>query len=317
MFGADQVVELRLLEIPQAVDKLQGVKMELLDCAFPTCGDIICTADPAVAFKDCAVCVLIGGFPRRPGMLRKDLIQINSKIFHAAGTVLGQVASPNCKVLVVANPANTNCLTLLRQAGDRIPNKNFTALTRLDYNRATAQVALKIGMPVQSVKNVIIWGNHSATQYPDATSDGFVQNTSGTKTMLADMMQDDQEWLNGAFVNTVQQRGKAIIDARGMSSAMSAANAAADCLRTWLVTGTKPGETVAMAVYNDKGYYGVEQGLIFSFPCECSDGEWRVKEGLALSEFAMAKIKASEAELVQERSAADEVLAEAAASKSE
>ena len=320
VFGPNQIVELRLLEVPQCVDSLQGVKMELLDCAYPTCGDIVCTADPAIAFKDCTVCILIGGFPRKPGMLRKDLIAKNTTIFSKMGADLANFASPNCKVLVVANPANTNCLTLLRHAGSKIPYKNFAAMTRLDYNRATAQVALKTGTPVQRVKNVIIWGNHSATQYPDATTDGFVEDAAGAKTMLADVLRDDQAWLDGEFLTTVQQRGKAIIDVRGKSSAMSAANAAADCVRTWLVTGTEPGETVAMAVFNDKGYYGVAEGLFFSFPCECSGGDWRVKEGLVPSEFAMAKIKASEAELMEERSTANEVLASeatAAATKSD
>lgn len=310
VFGHDCLVELRLLEIPQAVGALEGVKMELHDCAFPALASCVCTSDPDVAFRNADVAILVGGFPRRPGMLRKDLIQANTKIFLSMGQAINRVASPDIKVLCVANPANTNCLVTLRQCAGRIPSKNFCAMTRLDYNRASAQIALKVGVPVSDVKNVVIWGNHSATQYPDATSDGYLQNAWGGKQPLSSILSSnaDRGWLEGEFLKTVQQRGKAIIDARGKSSAMSAANAAADCVRTWLVTGTSPGETVAMAVYNDKGYYGVAKGIMFSFPCECRGGEWVVKEGLQLSEFGKQKIKATETELLQERDAAMEIL---------
>lgn len=256
----------------------------------------------------------MGGFPRKPGMLRKDLIQANTRIFVSMGQAIARAAPAHIKVLCVANPANTNCLVTLRQCAGRVPAANFAAMTRLDYNRASAQIALKVGASVRDVKNVVIWGNHSATQYPDATSDGYVRNAWGGKRPLRELLssESDRQWLQTQFLKTVQQRGKAIIDARGKSSAMSAANAAADCVRTWLVTGTAPGETVAMAVYNDRGYYGVAKGIMFSFPCECRGGEWVVKEGLALTEYAQGKLKVSEAELLEERSAAMEILETAA-----
>ena len=261
VFG-DAKVELRLLEIPQAVPALQGVKMELEDCAFPSLANVICTGDPLVAFQDADVAILVGGFPRKKGMVRKDLIQANTKIFMSMGQAINKVASTDIKVLVVANPANTNALVALKQCTGRIPTKNFAAMTRLDYNRATAQIAKKIKEDVVNVKNVIIWGNHSATQYPDATSDGYVENQWGGKIFLSKILKNDTSWLEDDFLKTVQQRGKAVIEARGSSSAMSAANAAADCVRTWLVTGTEPGQTVGMAVYNDKGYYGVKSGIM-------------------------------------------------------
>jgi malate dehydrogenase len=254
--------------------------------------------------------ILVGGFPRKPGMLRKDLIQANTRIFVSMGQAIARAAPAHIKVLCVANPANTNCLVTLRQCAGRVPAANFAAMTRLDYNRASAQIALKVGASVRDVKNVVIWGNHSATQYPDATSDGYVRNAWGGKRPLRELLssESDRQWLQTQFLKTVQQRGKAIIDARGKSSAMSAANAAADCVRTWLVTGTAPGETVAMAVYNDRGYYGVAKGIMFSFPCECRGGEWVVKEGLDVSPFGRAKIRATEKELLEEREAAMEIL---------
>ena len=307
VFGSAKI-ELRLLEIPQAVPALEGVKMELLDCAFPTLANVVCTGDPLVAFQDADVAILVGGFPRKPGMLRKDLIQANTKIFLSMGQAINAVASAHIKVLCVANPANTNCLVTLKQCAVRIPTKNFCAMTRLDYNRASAQIALKVGVDVADVKNVIIWGNHSATQYPDATSDGYVVDQWGGKIALGETLKEETKWLQHDFLKTVQGRGKAIIGARGKSSAMSAANAAADCIRTWLVTGTEEGETVGMAVYNDQGYYGVQKGIMFSFPCMCVGGDWIVKEGLQLSAFARAKIKATETELVEELKAAMEIL---------
>ena len=282
---------------------------ELLDCAFPAVANIICTGDPMVAFQDADVAILVGGFPRKPGMLRKDLIQANTKIFLSMGQAINKVASTNIKVLCVANPANTNCLVTLKQCMTRISTKNFCAMTRLDYNRASAQIALKVGADVADVKNVIIWGNHSATQYPDATTDGYVLDQWGGKIPLSTTLKKETRWLQNDFLKTVQQRGKAIINARGKSSAMSAANAAADCIRTWLVTGTEEGETVGMAVYNDQGYYGVKKGIMFSFPCMCVGGDWIVKEGLPISPFARTKIKATETELLQELEAAMEILA--------
>lgn len=280
--------------------------MELLDCAFDTVNEIVCTTDPLEAFQDADVAFLVGGFPRRPGMLRKDLIQINTKIFLSMGQAIEAVASKHIKVLVVANPANTNALVTLKQCTS-ISSKNFCAMTRLDYNRASAQVALKVGTSVKHVKNVIIWGNHSASQYPDPTTDGYVVNADGTKSSLSSVL-TDEDWLRNEFMATVQQRGKAVMEARGKSSALSAANAAADCVRTWIVTGTPPGETVAMGVYNDQGYYGVEKDIVFSFPCECKDGEWSVKTGMDIHSFGLEKIKASETELLEERSAAMEIL---------
>lgn len=312
VFGQDRVIDLRLLEIPQAVSALEGVKMELRDCAYPCLGEVLCTSDANEAFRNADVGILVGGFPRRKGMLRKDLIAKNTGIFKAMGRAIDNTASPNIKIVVVANPANTNCLTALRQCS-RVPHRNFTALTRLDRNRACSALAAKIGAGVSKVKNVIIWGNHSATQYPDASSDGFLAGADGAKTPL-DAAVNDAAWLQTDFIKTVQQRGKAVIEARGKSSAMSAANAVADHLRTWLVTGTAPGEHVPMGVLST-GEYGIEAGIVFSFPCECRDGEYNVVPGLQLSEFARSKLQATMAELIDERAAADEVL-QAGASES-
>ena len=307
VFGPNTTINLRLLEIPQGLQMLEGVKMELLDCAYDTLNEIVCTTDPLVAFKDADVAFLVGGFPRRPGMVRKDLIQINTKIFLSMGKAIEAVAATNIKVLVVANPANTNALVTLKQCS-RVPAKNFCAMTRLDYNRASAQVAIKLNTSVKNIKNVIIWGNHSATQYPDPITDGYVVAEDGSSSTLASALAGDEEWLREDFLTTVQQRGKSVMEARGKSSALSAANAAADCVRTWLVTGTKEGETVAMAVYNDEGYYGVEKDIMFSFPCICKDGDWIVKKDLEINDFGKEKIKTSEIELLEERAAAMEIL---------
>ncbi|KAL9188991.1 hypothetical protein ACHAXT_011481 [Thalassiosira profunda] len=302
VFG-ERSVELRLLEIPQAYQSLAGIKMELLDCAFPSLVDVICTVDPAEAFRGADAIVLVGGFPRKKGMARNDLIQANTSIFTKMGQAINAVASTDVKVLVVANPANTNCLVALSEAS-RIPPKNFCALMHLDHQRAKAQLAHKLGVSADRVQNVTIWGNHSETQYPDPLTDGYCVGENGEKIPLKSLLAGDLEWANYEFVHTVQTRGKAVIEARGSSSAMSAAMATADCLKTWLVTGTGEGETVSMAVYNAKGYYGVEKGIVFSFPCECRNGEWHVKEGLQLNEFAKQKLKATESELLEERDAA-------------
>jgi malate dehydrogenase len=307
VFGPDTTVHLRLLEIPQGLSMLQGVKMELDDCAYDLLGDVLCTTDPLAAFQDADYAFLVGGFPRRPGMLRKDLIQMNTTIFLSMGQAIEAVASANIKVLVVANPANTNALVTMKQC-TRVPSKNFCAMTRLDYNRASSQVAFKLGTSVKNIKNIIIWGNHSATQYPDPTTDGYLADVDGTKTeSLAMLLSAEEEWLRGAFVSTVQQRGKEVMNARGKSSALSAANAAADCMKTWR-NGTKQGETVAMAVYNEQGHYGVDSDVFFSFPCECKNGDWIVKTGLEISEYSQEKIKTSEIELVEERMNAMEIL---------
>ena len=305
-FGPDRAVELRLLEIAPALKALEGVRMELQDGAYPLLASITCTADPTVAMKEADVVVLVGGFPRRKGMLRKDLIAKNTGIFKTMGTAIEAAAKATCKVLVVANPANTNCLVALQQCR-RVPAKNFSALTRLDCNRARAQVASKVGRGVAGVRNVIIWGNHSATQYPDVETDGKFVESGGEDVALRDVVGDD-EWLRGDFIAKVQQRGKAVIEARGLSSAMSAANAVSDHLRTWLYEGTRPGEHVPMAVYNSAGHYGVAPGTVFSFPCVCENGDYRVKDGFHLSDFAKEKLKITEAELLEEKLAATAAL---------
>ncbi|KAL7547046.1 hypothetical protein ACHAWF_010364 [Thalassiosira exigua] len=275
----DRPIELRLLEIPQAIKTLTGTRMELLDCAFPSLVDVVCTSDPLVAFDDADVIILVGGFPRKKGMARKDLIQANTSIFTSMGRAIEEVASPDAKVLVVANPANTNCLVALTEAYS-IPPKNFCALSFLDHQRAKVinvclsrsiqrfclsnscafmstttqgQIAHRLGVAANRIKNVTIWGNHSETQYPDALTDGHYLSDKGKKVPLKSMLANDLEWAENDFVSIVQNRGKAVIEARGNSSAMSAAMGTADCLKTWLVSGTKDGETVSMAVYNDQG----------------------------------------------------------------
>ena len=304
----DQPIELRLLEIPQAIQSLEGTRMELEDCAYPNLVNVVCTTDPLVAFDNANVCILVGGFPRKKGMARKDLIQKNTSIFTSMGRAINNVASSNCKVLVVANPANTNCLVALKEASSNIPTRNFCALTYLDHQRAKSQIANHIGSNVRSdqIHNVTIWGNHSETQYPDALTDGYCLNDNGTKTPLHTLLAT--KWANNDFVTTVQNRGKSVIEARGASSAMSAANSIANCVKVWLVTGTKQDETISLAVYNDKGYYGVESGIVFSFPCTCHNGEWKVKEGLELSEFARQKLMITEKELLEEWEAAKELV---------
>jgi len=303
----DRPIELRLLEIPQAIQSLEGTRMELEDCAYPNLVNVVCTTDPLVAFDNADVCILVGGFPRRKGMARKDLIQKNTSIFTSMGRAINNVASSDCKVLVVANPANTNCLVALKEASN-ISTRNFCALTYLDHQRAKSQIATHIGCAVRSdqIHNVTIWGNHSETQYPDALTDGYCLNDNGIKTPLHTLL--SSEWANNDFVTTVQNRGKSVIEARGASSALSAAMAIANCLKVWLVTGTKEDETISLAVYNDKGYYGVESGIVFSFPCTCHNGEWKVKGGLELSEFARQKLMVTEKELLEEWEAAKELV---------
>ena len=309
----DQPIELRLLEIPQALASLPV--MELEDCAYPNLQNVICTTDPLVAFDNVDVIILVGGFPRKKGMARKDLIQANTNIFITMGRAIHDVASSNVKVLVVANPANTNCLVALTEASSRIPSKNFAALTYLDASRAKAQIANHLKVWSNQIKNVIIWGNHSETQYPDALTDGYYVNENGTtKQSLKSIFANNMEYTNNTLVHTVQNRGKAVIEARGASSALSAAMATADCLKTWLVTGTKDDEVISMAIYNDEGYYGIQKGIVFSFPVECSNGEWSVKKGLELSEFARMKLKITETELLEEREAAREIVDKSSAS---
>ncbi len=302
VFGEDQPLILSMLEIPPAMPALKGVVMELQDCAFKAVVGMQATSDPNLAFKDADVVVLVGGFPRKKGMLRKDLIQKNTAIFKSMGEALNH-AKPTCKVLVVANPANTNARTAL-QSCTKIPAQNFTCMTRLDHNRAVGQIAERLGTQVKDVGNVVIWGNHSATQYPD-TAHGFVEKLGNKESI--NVAVNNEEYLNNEFLKTVQSRGAAIIEARGASSAMSAANAACDHLRTWLVSGTAPGEHTSMGIYS-KGHYGIQKGIMYSFPVICSNGQYRVVEGLPVSSFARSKMIATQNELIQEAKDADEIL---------
>jgi malate dehydrogenase len=290
MLGDDQPVILHLLDITPAMDALQGVRMELEDCAFPLLAGVVCTDDPNVGFKDADYALLVGARPRGPGMERKDLLEANAAIFSVQGKAIDQNASKNIKVLVVGNPANTNALIAQRNAPSISP-RNFTAMTRLDHNRAMTQIAIKTGKTVNDVTNMTIWGNHSATQYPDL----FNAKVSGQTA--SDLV--DQAWLEGDFIPTVQQRGAAIIKARGASSAASAANAAIGHVRSWAL-GTEGDDWVSMGVYSD-GSYGIAEGLIYSFPCRCKNGEWEIVQGVEVNDFSRAKMQASEQELAEER----------------
>ena len=261
MLGDDQPVILQLLDITPAMDALGGVKMELDDCAFPLLADVVCTDDPEVAFKDSDYALLVGARPRGPGMERKDLLEANAAIFGVQGKAINDVASRDIKVLVVGNPANTNALITQRNAPDVDP-KQFTAMMRLDHNRAKTQLAQKTGTTVNDIRHMIIWGNHSATQYPD-----LHHALVGEQAAMQGL---DMNWYSETFIPTVQQRGAAIIEARGASSAASAANAAVDHMRSWAL-GTPDDDWVSMGVISD-GSYGIEPGLIYSFPCRCQGG---------------------------------------------
>jgi malate dehydrogenase len=296
MLGADQPVILQLLEIPPAMEALHGVVMELDDCAFPLVQEVIATDNPDVAFKDAECVLLVGSRPRGPGMERKDLLEANAAIFSVQGKSLNDNAAKNVRVLVVGNPANTNCLIAQRNAPDIDP-RQFTAMTRLDHNRAMSQLAQKTGKHVNDVKGLAIWGNHSATQYPDiahATVAG--EAASGLV---------DQAWVEGEFITTVRQRGAAIIKARGLSSAASAANAAVEHMRDW-VAGTN-GEVVSMGIYSD-GSYGITERLIYSFPCVCENGDWKIVQDLEISDFSREKMSSTEKELIEERDAVQDLL---------
>ena len=298
MLGKDQPVILQLLEIAPALDALKGVVMELQDCAFPLLADIIQTDDASVAFKDVDYALLVGSRPRGPGMERKDLLEANAAIFSAQGKALNDVASRDVKVLVVGNPANTNAVIAQRNAPDLDP-RNFTAMTRLDHNRAIAQLAEKTESTVNDVKKMIIWGNHSSTQYPDLTA-----CTVNGKPAL-DLV--DRDWYENTYIPEVQQRGAAIIKARGASSAASAANAAIAHMRTW-VLGTDENDWVSMGVYSN-GEYGIAEGLIYSFPCTCSNGDWSIVEDVDVSsDFSKEKMSATEQELSEERDAVSHLL---------
>ncbi|HLX23620.1 MAG TPA: malate dehydrogenase [Usitatibacter sp.] len=293
MLGKDQPVILQLLEIPdeKAQKALKGVMMELDDCAFPLLQSMVPASDPKVAFKDVDVALLVGARPRGPGMERKDLLEANGAIFVPQGKALDEVASRDVKVLVVGNPANTNALIAMKNAPSLKPTQ-FTAMMRLDHNRAMTQVAQKTGKAVTDVKKMSIWGNHSATQYPDV----FHAEVAGQN---AAKLINDQAWIEGTFIPTVQKRGAAIIDARGLSSAASAANAAIDHVRDW-VAGTA--DWVSMGIPSD-GSYGIPEGIMFGYPVTCSGGQYTIVKGLEHNDFAKAKIAATQKELNEERAA--------------
>ncbi len=290
MLGIDQPVNLNLLEIPAASAAVQGVVMELNDCAFPTLNKVSATHDAQVAFKDCAFALLVGARPRGPGMERKDLLLENAKIFSAQGKALDAVASRDVRVLVVGNPANTNSLIAQRNAPSLSP-KNFTAMTRLDHNRGLAQLTEKTGSSLSEVRKVIIWGNHSATQYPD-----LHHATVGGKAALSVV---EESWFKDSFIPTVQQRGAAIIKARGTSSAASAASAALDHVHDWML-GTQSGDWVSMGIPSD-GSYDIPEGVIYSYPVTCKNGEYTIVQGLGVNEFSRAKMLATHRELLEER----------------
>lgn len=291
MLGQDQPIILQLLEITPALKALDGVHMELDDCAFPLLAGVVKSDDPQVAFKDADYAILVGGIPRKAGMERSDLLNLNGGIYKPQGEALAAVAKKDVKVLVVGNPANTNCLIAMNNAKGIDP-KQFTAMTRLDHNRALSQLGSKLGKPVTSIKKMTIWGNHSATQYPDL----FHCEVDGQNAAKA---VNDQNWLEKDFIPTVAKRGAAIIEARGLSSAASAANAAIDHMRTWAL-GTAEGDWTSMGIPSD-GSYGVAEGLIYSFPVTCKDGKYTIVQGLDIDEFSRGKMKATEAELEEER----------------
>jgi len=297
MLGPDQPVILQLLEIPPAMGALEGVVMELNDGAFPLLAGITTADDPNKAFDGANIALLVGSRPRSKGMERKDLLEANGAIFTVQGKALNDNAADDIKVLVVGNPANTNSLIARENAPD-IPDQRFTAMTRLDHNRAMAQLATKVGVTVNDITNMTIWGNHSATQYPDL----FHCKVNGAN---AAEMVGDQDWIENTFIPTVQKRGAAIIEARGLSSAASAASAAVDHVRTW-VQGTTEGEWVSMAITSD-GSYGVAEGLMSSFPVTCSGGEYSIVQGLELNDFSRRRIDATVAELGEERATVAEL----------
>ena len=290
MLGPDQPVNLHLLEITPALGALQGVMMELNDCAFPTLNRIVATDDAKIAFRDCHAALLVGARPRGPGMERKDLLLANAQIFSAQGKALDAVADRNVRVLVVGNPANTNSLIAMKNAPSLDP-KRFTAMVRLDHNRALSQLAEKTGTHVTDLKKVIIWGNHSATQYPDLHH----ATVAGKPAMTL----VDQAWYADTFIPVVQQRGAAIIKARGASSAASAASAAIDHIRDWAL-GTPAGDWVSMGIPSD-GSYGIPEGVIYGFPVTCSGGKYEIVQGLAVNAFSRARMDATHKELLEER----------------
>jgi len=300
MLGADQPVILQMLEIPdeKAQKALKGVMMELDDCAFPLLHGMVAASDPMVAFKDVNLALLVGARPRGPGMERKDLLEANGKIFGPQGRALDKVASRDVRVLVVGNPANTNCLIAMKNAPSLKPAQ-FTGMMRLDHNRAVSQVAQKISRPVTAIRKITVWGNHSATQYPDV----FQAEVDGKKVWP---LINDQAWLESQFIPTVQKRGAAIIEARGLSSAASAANAAICHVRDW-VHGTPQGDWVTMGVPSD-GSYGIPEGLIYGYPVTCKGGRYEVVKGIEISEFSRKRMDATLKELHEERDGVKDLL---------
>jgi malate dehydrogenase len=297
LLGTSQPVILQLLEIPPALNALKGVVMELEDCAFPALQGVIATDKPEEAFRDADYALLVGAKPRGPGMERADLLKENAKIFSTQGRAMDEHASRNIRVLVVGNPANTNALIAQRNAPNLNP-ANFTAMTRLDHNRALAQLAAKTSTHVNQIKRMIIWGNHSATQYPDIGQ--ALVNDRAAKDLVS------QDWLASDFIPTVQQRGAAIIKARGLSSAASAASAAIDHVRDWAL-GTPGDDWVSMAVPAD-GSYGIKEGVIYSYPCRCAKGKYEIVQGLPISDFSRTRMDATDKELREERAAIADLL---------
>ncbi|AUM14740.1 malate dehydrogenase [Ketobacter alkanivorans] len=297
MLGSDQPVILQMLEITPALEALKGVAMELDDCAFPLLHGMVITDDPNVAYKDADFALLVGARPRGPGMERKDLLEANAAIFSVQGKAINEHASRDIKVLVVGNPANTNALIAQRNAPDINP-RQFTAMTRLDHNRALTQLAQKTGSSINDITKMTIWGNHSSTQYPDISKALISGEAAEPKV--------EQDWYRNEFIPVVQQRGAAIIKARGASSAASAANAAIFHMRDWAL-GTAEGDWASMGVYSD-GSYGIAEGLIYSFPCVCKNGDWEIVQGLEISDFSSEKMKATETELAEERDAVAHLL---------
>ncbi len=299
IFGPETPVVIQCLEIPPALNALNGVRMELQDCAFPLLEGIVCTDDPNVAFKDADLVLMVGAKPRGKGMKRGDLIRENGPIFVGQGQAIEAVASPEVRVVVVGNPCNTNCLIAMANA-PKVPRQNWSAMTQLDHNRALAQLAVRAGAENRDVRNVVIWGNHSNTQFPDWT------NATIQGKPASDVIGDDV-WFKETFIPTVQERGKAIIEARGLSSAMSAANAAIDHARH-LFRGTAPGEWTSMAIHSD-GSYGISEGLIASFPVECpGDGTAKVVQGIEFDDFGREKLAITVQELEKEREAVQDLL---------
>ena len=291
MLGADQPIILQLLDLPQAQQVLRGVMMELEDCAFPLLQQIIISDDPKVAFKDTEIAMLIGARPRNKGMERKDLIEANGAIFSAQGKLLNEYAARHVKVLVVGNPANTNALIAMKNAPDLDP-RNFTAMMRLDHNRAIAQVAQKLFQPIHDIKKVIVWGNHSGTQYPD------LDHAEIRGRQVRDLL-SDQDWIEREFIPTVQKRGAAVIEARGLSSAASAANAAIAHMRDWIL-GSHHNNWVSMGVPSD-GSYGIPEGVVYGFPVRCKQGHFQIVQDLNISAIGRKHMDDSYRELIEER----------------